>query len=112
MSFFAQIPSTVPSFTINSTATNAAYSLESTLRYWAGPLNRAVRISCNSADDFYVQFGSSLSVAVVGTSILVPGGLIVDSALDASQDYIATAATTSVAFNVTLGRRVCPPARQ
>jgi hypothetical protein len=106
-SWFTPIPSTVPSFTVNSTGTSAAVALESSLRFW--PLanaNRVIRISSISGDDFYVTLGSSLAVAVIGTSILIPGGLITDLAVESNQDYIATISTTGVAFNVTLGRRV------
>jgi hypothetical protein len=101
---FVQLGSTVPGFTANSSLASAALALESTLRVWLGPVNRAVRVSSIGTNDFYLAFGTSVITASTSLSMLFnsPGTEIFG--VKAAQTYIAfVATTTDVSFNVTLG---------
>lgn len=87
------------------TATSIRYALESTTlnRMWQQPSNRAVRLACSTADDFYVNFGSSTVVCASSDGVLVLGGSVETFYLAPSQSYIAFSGATGFSVNVSLG---------
>lgn len=96
--------STAPSF--NSTAGSAAtaYVLESTLRVWQGPSNRAVRTTnIDSSAAYYIKLGSSTVVAASSDSFLCVGAVPSILFVAPSQTYISITSSTTVTVNVTVG---------
>ena len=104
---FQPLASTAPAFNITlTTLGTSANVLQSTsIREWAGPSGRSVRLSETSGVDYRVQFGSSLVVAASTISMLILGGVVEVFSLQPDQTYIAimTVSTQVSDVNVTLG---------
>lgn len=97
--------STEPSFETTLGTTTQYYAIESTAtgRQWQGPDGRSIRIVSKTGDDFYIQFGTTLAVAVSSGSMLVLGGQDNVFNILPKDTHFAIASSTSVAVNVTLG---------
>lgn len=102
---FTVITSTLPSFDVVIAATSVATALESTaVREWAGPGGRAIRVATITADDYRMQFGSSLAVASTAGSAVILGGTVeVFKVARPSDTFVAFHSSTDVIINVTLG---------
>lgn len=102
---FTPISSTLPSFDVFIDSTSVATALESTsIREWAGPTGRSIRISTITADDFRMQLGSTLAAASTAGSMLMLGGTVeVIRQLRVQDTNIAFHSSTDVNINVTLG---------
>lgn len=101
---FSPVPSTVPSFNATADSTSVSYALESTVRLWAGPGSNSIRLAVKSTEPpCYFQTGSSLAVAVVGTSPMILNGAAEVFDRKPSHTYIAFVSSTDVTVNVTLG---------
>ncbi|HDZ73728.1 MAG TPA: hypothetical protein ENH55_13365 [Aurantimonas coralicida] len=103
---FHPIASTAPSFEATFDNTSTSLALQSTsLREWAGPTNRSVRLATRTADDYLVAFGTS-DITLGGSSdaMLVLGGTVeVFHPILPSHTHIAMQSSTDVTANVTLG---------
>ena len=103
---FQPIDSTAPSFEVSLTLGNStANAMESTsAREWIGPTSRAIRVSSKTADDYYLQFGSTLAVASTSVSMLVLGSKVeIFNPIRPGLTNIALQSSTDVTINVTLG---------
>ena len=103
---FTPIDSSSPSFLAAASATSILYALQSTSinRFWDGPANRAIRIACSTADDYYLAMGSSLIKAESSNSVLMLGGSVETFYVQPSVQYVALGGSTSVDFvNISLG---------
>ena len=102
---FQSVKSTEPSFDVTFDSTAVLTKLESTGtgRVWQGPSGRSVRLSCSTAADYHVAFGSSLAVAVSTGSPLYLGGTVEGYRPRAGDTYISMVSSTTVTVNVTLG---------
>lgn len=100
--------STLPSFTSSGSITSSAQALESSAanRTWNGPSGRTIRFSESSGEDYYVQFGTSIVVAVKNTSMLVLGAASEVFRLQPGQTHVAilsVSTSTAAVINMTLG---------
>lgn len=102
---FTPVNSSGPGMLCEVTATSVRYALESTTlnRTWQQPSNRAVRLACSTADDYYVNFGSSTVMCESTNGMLILGGSVETFFLAPAQTYIAFAGATGFNVSVTLG---------
>ena len=104
---FKPVRSTEPTFSMTLSTISSAVALESTatFRQWFGPFGRTVRVMESSGVEFFLQFGSSLAVAVSTGSMRMLGGVAEVFTLEAVQTYVAimTDSTSISNVNMTLG---------
>jgi len=102
--FYPIETSTAPSFNSSAFGAAVAYKLESTLRVWQGPSNRAVRVIDTGATvGYFVKFGTSDVVAASTDSFLIPTGLPMTVYVSPSQTHVGLFSTATATVNVTLG---------
>ncbi len=101
---FQPINSSEPSFTAAFDNTAANHVLESTgTREWQGPGSRAVSIAAMAADDYYINFGSSLVTCTSSGNKLILGGTDQVFRVRPAQTYVAFVSSTDISMNLTLG---------
>ena len=103
---FQPIDSTAPSFQVTVDSTSVATALQSTgVREWfGGPVGRSIRIASITADDYHIQFGSTLAEATTTTSPVILGGTVeVFNPIKPAHTHIAVVSSTDVTVNISLG---------
>lgn len=102
---FSPIVSTAPGFSVSFDNTSTNFALQSTsLREWAGPASRAVRLTAPAANDFHINFGTSDIVAASSDSILILGGTVeIFTPVKPTYTHIACVSSTSIVLNIVLG---------
>lgn len=104
---FQPVRSTEPSFNMTLSTASSAVALESTAtgRRWSGGTGRTIRVMESSGNEFFLQLGSSLAVAVSTGSMRMLGGVAEVFKVEPGQSYIAlmTLSTSPSDVNVVLG---------
>lgn len=104
---FKSVRSTEPSFSMTLSTLSSAVAFQSTAtgREWLGPFGRTVRVMESSGVEFFMQFGSSLAVAVSTGSMRMLGGVAEVFTIEPGQTYVAiyTVSTSISDVNFTLG---------
>ena len=104
---FQPLATTAPSFNITRTTLGTSENVlqSTTIREWAGPSGRAVRVSETSGVDYRIAFGSSTLVAAATASMLILGGVVEVFSVQPDQTYVAimTVSTQISDVNITLG---------
>lgn len=103
---FTPVDTTAPSFQVTVDSTSVATALQSTgVREWfGGPGSRSIRIASITADDYHIQFGSTLAVATTTTTPVILGGTVeIFTPVKPAYTHIAIVSSTDVTANITLG---------
>ena len=81
--WFLPLATTAPTFVAEPVTTGTMFRLETsstTARLWGSPTNRFIRVTSFSANDVFIQFGSTAAVDVASTTwsmlLLMPGDYI------------------------------------
>jgi hypothetical protein len=104
---FVPVRSTEPALimTLSTLSSAVILQLAATNRIWDGPFGRSVRVMESSGVEFFMQFGTSLAVAVSSGSMRMLGGVAEVFRVDPIQTYVAifTPSTQISDVNFVLG---------
>jgi len=102
---FTPIGSTAPGFSATVDNTSATFPLEvSSLREWAGPTSRTIRVTSAGSNDFHMAIGSSTIVVSSSEHMRILGGTVeVFHQFRPSDTFISFVSSTDVVVNCTLG---------